>query len=245
MNRYLIFSEDSRKIIDECFDLAVDIWGGCYDDIRVLTGNYAGYGLYKARYHHFIKVIEIPFNDSFSDIYISNEGVDIKDNKKLKFMGTFIHELAHHYVGEYGKDLKLEFKAGYSTHTSKEWCYICAVGWKFFNQDLDVTPELLARGIRNKVEGLAEKMSRFSPYNPPIDILDNISHIDGHEKVCIQCSEIYISKRSDSKYCSSKCKLRFNRQLKKQANNSAKVEMCDNYLYHQFQSVCLEVMKEY
>ena len=128
---------------------------------------------------------------------------------------------------------------------SKEWCYICAIGWKFFTPSLDVTSELLARGIRIKVKDLAKHMSSFSPYKPPINILNNIPKTDGHEKVCMQCGEIYISKRSDSKYCSSNCKLKFNRELKKNKKDSANYVICDNSLYQQFQKICLQVIKIY
>ena len=45
------------------------------------------------------------------------------------------------------------------TNTKKEWCFICSVGWKYFLKELNITPELLARGVRNNIEGLSKAMS--------------------------------------------------------------------------------------
>ena len=212
MNRYITFTEESQKEINKVFDLAEKVYGGTYDEVRILAGNFAGYGRHAAHYFPDSKIIEFPINETFDTVIITQGGYEIKNLDIFK--GILLHELGHHYA-ETALSVGDELKAGYSTHTTAKWCYICAMGWNYFDRNLHISPATLAKGIRHKVDGLAKEMAAFDPYNPPYEILKQIPSDDGYTKVCHYCKKTYVSKRSDSKFCSAKCRVSFNRKKKK------------------------------
>jgi len=169
----------------------------------VLAGNYAGYGGYAAHYYAESMIIEIPLNHSFNMIRLTKDGFEIRD--KSYFRGIMLHELAHHYVHYHLQDIDL--KAGFSTHTTSQWCYVCAIGWSYFDDSLVISPEDLARGIRKGIKGLAQAMADFHPYRPPYSILSEIPKEDGYINICVKCGDEFLSKRSDAKFCSVKCRV--------------------------------------
>ena len=209
MQRFITFTEEAQEIINECFELAEQIWGGDYSTVRVLAGNYAGYGKYLAHYIPMSHLIEFPLlNHSFGAVELTHNGIEIKNKKE--FMGTMLHELGHHYVNV--NKLDLSFTAGDSTHSEAAWCYVCATGWNHFYPELDITPEKVANTVVAEEDGIKKALEHFSPYNP---YTGKLKEVRGFEKVCVNCENDFISRRSTAKYCSNACKLKYNRKRKK------------------------------
>lgn len=208
MKRFITFTEETQEIINECFELAEQIWGGDYSTVRVLAGNYAGYGRYLAHYIPMSHLIEFPLLNHFGEIGLSSDGIEVR-NKKA-FMGTMLHELGHHYVNV--NNIDLSFTAGTSTHATAEWCYVCATGWNFFNPELNISAEKLANSVMAKEDGVIKALEHFSPYEP---YAGTLKEVRGFEKACECCGENFISNRSTAKYCSNACKLKYNRKRKK------------------------------
>ncbi len=219
MSRYITFTEGAQRIIDECFTLAEGVYGGDYSEVRILAGNYAGYGKYTAHYVPKSKIVEIPLNSSFDMARLTAAGIDIKNIEEFK--GTLLHELGHHFV-HHVLPLRRTLvehldavKAGHSTHTDARWCYVCACGWNYFDTGLDINHAALARGIRKKVPGLAEAMAKFDPYRPPYEILSQLPTEDGYTNTCQYCKKTFVSVRPDAKFCSPRCRVTSNRMEKR------------------------------
>jgi len=219
MNRYITFTDDARKEIDKIFDLAEKVYGGDYSDVRILAGNFAGYGRHVAHYYLNSKIIEFPLNETFNTVKLTSKGYEIQDLEYFK--GILLHELGHHFVNcvlptdaLLNKYLSEIVKAGRSTHTTAQWCYVCEHGWNYFDHDLNICHTTLARGLRKNIPGLAQAMSAFDPYNPPYEILKKIPSEDGYTKECQYCKQSFVTKRSDAKFCSAKCRVANSRQKK-------------------------------
>ena len=208
--RYLTFTAEAQTIIDHAFDLAEELWGDCdFDKVRVLAGNYAGYGKYVAHYKMKSHIIEIPLNDSFSPVRIADAGIDARDPDRL--LGVMLHELGHHVEKHHPAQPWKHLKAKSSTHSSPSWCWVTATGWHHFFPKMEITPELLAFGIR-QVKETATALSHFEPNQNPQKLVALILGVKGLSmRHCVHCNELFEAKRSDAKFCSTKCRVYANR----------------------------------
>ena len=211
MNRYVIFTKDTQNIIDNIFKISSKIWGNDvdYNSIRILAGNYSAYGSYIAHYLKESKIIEIPVNN-FSMLEITKNGIELKKNKMNEFQGLLLHEIGHHVT--YYKKTKPwgKIKAGYSTHSNASWCWIAYKGWSYFTNNDVINAEVIAYGVKHNIGTIKEELSSFSPYHPPIDLLITINEHKKKnikEKKCMYCDNLFTFKRSDSKFCSDKCRV--------------------------------------
>ncbi len=206
MSRYITFTEDAKQIIEESFTRAKKMYGGDYDDVMVMAGNYAGFGRGVASYSTNVKLIQIPINPTFEMVELTRAGFSIMNEKN--FIGTMIHECAHHFVDTVGFPDHPGLVAGDSIHTNSDWCYICAIGW-------NCDPKTLARGIRLKVPGLKRSMASYDPYGRPNKIIDSIPLVDEEDQICEECGGTYIPKRTGGKFCTDKCRMKSYRKNKK------------------------------
>ena len=203
MDRYLTFTKQAQEIIDESYDLAGKIWGDCgFDKVRVLAGNFAGYGKYIAHYKPESQIIELPLNYSFPLVHVTAEGIDVKRPERLQ--GTMLHELGHHVEYHHPNTPWSGLKAGHSTHSSPSWCWVCATGWKYFYPDSAVTPELLAFGVRKDLGGY----EYFHPNEDPGRIMERILAVGTMtERLCSYCQEPFKIERDTARFCSDKCRV--------------------------------------
>jgi len=222
VNRYLTFDPQSMGIIDKGFDLAEKIWGDCsFDQVRILAGNYAGYGKYLAHYIPGSRLIEFPINESFGLVNITGSGISVVDN--TRFLGTLLHELGHHAEAHHPDQPWLDLKAGYSTHSRPSWCWVCATGWNHFFPEYDIKPETLAWAVKH-VPGVADDLAHFHPNEDPGDLIDRIENFEkvqdeqkeskGVVNTCQHCGCTFTAKRV-AKYCSSRCRTAAHRQANK------------------------------
>jgi hypothetical protein len=218
-NYFLAFSD---AVIEDCTQLiekaAPTIWGEARADfgsVRIVAGNYAGYGSYTGRCYP-SGLIEIPTGNKFSRLKIRNGQVGYGDSSEHTphwLWGTLLHELGHHVVNHAKVEPWTQLKAGYSTHQTPAWCWIAATGWTYMHPKWEGTPEALAALVRHNsptagqdenATSIGKVLASFSPYKKPPEISADLVVAD--QLVCAECGRTFVAKRSDTRYCSDKCR---------------------------------------
>ncbi|MDB4532796.1 hypothetical protein N9248_00645 [bacterium] len=185
--------------------MAVEIWHEANpiitpEVVRVTAGNYSGYGRYVGRCSTH-GTIEFSTGNKFSRLRI--EGTKLVAPDERAFLGTLLHELGHHVVNTAQRCPWEGLPAGgASTHKRSEWVWICRTAWIYFHGVDDVpSHESLARGVRSKVVDL----SNFNPFDTPPTVHRQM-------KTCQNCGATFEANRSDTKFCSTKCRVAAKRQ---------------------------------
>jgi hypothetical protein len=217
---YLVRFDDvlGRMVTDSIEQTAPAIWGGLqFERCFITVGNVAAYGKFIGQcasdfredgYSH----ITFPTKNSFSVLKIRNDRtVYAPDLRKAR--GVLLHELGHHAVAMI-HHLKMEppwqgLKAGHSTHTRPEWCWIAATGWKYFYPDWNGTPGDIARMVRQKDEHIVDQLRSFEPTYQPPEIT-----ADTNARDCEHCGQSFTPKRRDARFCSDRCRVAANRRSK-------------------------------
>ncbi len=219
MNRFIVFTNQTQEIIDEVFHLASKIWGDDIDfsNVRILAGNYSDYGSNYAQYNSQSKLIQISLLNKFSHLKLNEDGIEIKKDKLFQFKGLLLHELGHHVEHYHPEKPWLTIKAGYTTHSKSSWCWVATQGQNYFDNNLNITTELVTYGVKQNIENIKKELSQFDPYSPPIKLLEKIKSIQFKNKnaICKNCNNHFSRKRTDKIFCSPKCKMSYSRKRNK------------------------------
>lgn len=197
-------TKESLAIINKAFRLASSIWGmgANMASVRVMIGNYSGYGRYLTRYKVETRLIEIPLNESYSFLEVTKSGIVPKNPKRL--LGVILRELGHH-VEQYHPDEPWRgVIAGQAPYTTPAWCWICAKGWDHFFPHHRITPIELGMAVRS-FEDAAYYLAKFEPNRDPASFLARIREFSRNRvSLCENCGTPFPG--GQGQYCSSRCR---------------------------------------
>jgi hypothetical protein len=205
------FDSEVVKEINHHVRLAKSIWREAEPDfsaLRITAGNFAGYGAYSARCHK-NGIIEIPVGNSFSLLEFSSDNTLIHSHaNKNKLLGILLHEIGHHVVNTAKQKPWIGCKSiAASTHLCASWLWICATGWNYFH-GLNATPNQIADSWSKDSKRWSESVSHFNPYTKPPKIIDLPN--------CQFCGEQFHPLRTKARFCSTRCRVAWNRQQAKE-----------------------------
>jgi hypothetical protein len=196
------FHADLAKQLNQQVALAKRIWHEALptlQGIRIAAGNYAGYGGYLARCHAG-GIVEIPIGNARSLLEFDKDNQLVHayaDERQL--LGTLLHEIGHHVVNTaQHQPWSGNIQVGSSTHHTAAWVWICCTGWNHVS-GTSINPHEFARAVKQDKE-MGRWLHGFNPHFPPPPVASL-------KTKCLQCEELFKPKRSDSKYCSTKCRV--------------------------------------
>lgn len=229
MVEMITLAPDVLTDVQEHERIALDIWkdaGVPYraDAVRIAAGNVAGYGAYCAHTHACVGVIEFPIGNAFSLLVLSGSELVYAESKQ-QTLGTFLHEMGHYVVhNSPAKPWKGMLHGKQSTHLRAEWLWICHKGWEHFHEGI-ASPLEMARCLKRN-DGtsklLTASLRHFSPFSRPPE---RKLIVEGETvKQCPQCNGLFEGRRSDAKFCSTRCRVAFNRERGNQPVNDGATE---------------------
>jgi hypothetical protein len=217
MRNYIVqFDTAVARQINDHVRLATQIWktaGPNLESVRIAAGSVASYGRHLANCSA-TGLIQIPVGNQFSLLTYSPENTLIhKQADETELLGTLLHELGHHVVNTAKqKPWKGRRSAHHSTHMQAAWLWVCATGWNHMHQ-LGIQPDDIATSIRlDKAAdeqdqlGWVQACQCFNPYRMPPALL----YADS--MTCQNCGDDFTAARSDAKFCSTRCRVSWNRK---------------------------------
>lgn len=252
-----IWADDVKQTLLEAVDISRELFADCDpnladDFLKILPGNYAGYGAYAAIAHSAIGAVEIPLGNQSSPLTLTSAGVSFRsgnrDFRKV-LLGLAIHELGHVAVATSRVQPWADWEGGDSTHSSAAWCWVTTQGWRW-HHGWEGDPEQLGRyaataahydgGPDYGAEGtVASILSSWSPFMDPMSL--DSRHwskvAPPKAKACQHCHKPVDewdapadfrrdAMRRDAKFCSSTCRVAAHRKAKTSKTAEPKSESC-------------------
>lgn len=202
MSHVIQFHPDLVKQLNQQVALAKRIWREAAPTLlglRIAAGNYAGYGSYRARCHP-SGIIEFPIGNASSLLDFEDNQLIHAHADKRHLLGVLLHEIGHHVVNTaQNQPWRDNIQVGPSTHYTAAWVWICCTGWNYISRT-SLDPNEFARTVKQNKDEMRIWLQDYNPYFPPPPTTSPAIE-------CTNCGISFEPKRSDSKYCSSNCRV--------------------------------------
>lgn len=206
MTHCIQFSDDLETAANRQIALCLSLWSQAKPrpdrPVRIVAGNYAGYGAYVARCHP-SGVIEFALGNRFAVVRLSGSEITFRGRLQA-FLSVLTHEVGHHVVqtARFHPWTKLP-PCGSSTHLCRPWIWICCTAWAHYHQETP-SPAAIADALLGEENAVRRRviraLERFDPFEqPPLPTEP--------DPRCEYCGTSLQEKRRGARYCGTRCRV--------------------------------------